>query len=269
MSVWTLPGDARLALSLVVNVEEGSEMTIADGDRGPEVVDELGVSLRKSIRNYGNESNYQYGLKAGAPRIMRLLRDRGMPDLARQIAADGHETCSHGWRWVHQFQMEEDAERDFIQKAIASIEKTTGTRPYGWLSRYLLTKNTRRLLVEEGFTYHMDDYSDDIPFWDKTYAKPIVILPYTLDSNDMKMWTAPSLTPSDWLEYTIDTFEWLYREGADAPRMMSLGVHLRIIGRPGRIGYFERFLDHVAAKPDVWIATRKAIADHWATQTPG
>ena len=283
MSVWTLPGDARLALSLVVNVEEGSEMTIADGARGPEVVDELGVSLRKSIRNYGNESNYQYGLKAGAPRIMRLLRDRGMPatftaaalalerapDLARQIAADGHETCSHGWRWVHQFQMEEDAERDFIQKAIASIEKTTGTRPYGWLSRYLLTKNTRRLLVEEGFTYHMDDYSDDIPFWDKTYAKPIVILPYTLDSNDMKMWTAPSLTPSDWLEYTIDTFEWLYREGADAPRMMSLGVHLRIIGRPGRIGYFERFLDHVAAKPEVWIATRKAIADHWATQNPG
>jgi len=283
MSVWTLPGDARLALSLVVNVEEGSEMSIADGDRGPEVVDELGVSLRKSIRNYGNESNYQYGLKAGAPRIMRLLRDRGMPatftaaalalerapDLARQIAADGHETCSHGWRWVHQFQMEEDTERDFIQRAIASIEKTTGTRPYGWLSRYLLTKNTRRLLVEEGFTYHMDDYSDDIPFWDKTYAKPIVILPYTLDSNDMKMWTAPSLTPSDWLEYTIDTFEWLYREGADAPRMMSLGVHLRIIGRPGRIGYFERFLDHVAAKPDVWIATRKAIADHWATQNPG
>ena len=117
MSVWTLPGDARLALSLVVNVEEGSEMSIADGDRGPEVVDELGVSLRKSISNYGNESNYQYGLKAGAPRIMRLLRDRGMPatftaaalalerapELARQIAADGHETCSHGWRWVHRF----------------------------------------------------------------------------------------------------------------------------------------------------------------------
>ena len=283
MTSWTLPGDAKLALSLVINVEEGSEMNIADGDRGPEVVDELGVSLRKSIRNYGNESNYQYGLKAGAPRIMRLLRDRGMPatftaaalalerapDLARQIAADGHETCSHGWRWVHQFQMEEDTERDFIQRAIASIEKTTGTRPYGWLSRYLLTKNTRRLLVEEGFTYHMDDYSDDIPFWDKTYAKPIVILPYTLDSNDMKMWTAPSLTPSDWLEYTIDTFEWLYREGADAPRMMSLGVHLRIIGRPGRIGYFEKFLDHVAAKPGVWIATRKAIADDWATQNPG
>ena len=282
MSAWTLPGDARLALSLVVNVEEGSEMTVADGDRGPEVVDELGVSLRKSIRNYGNESNYQYGLKAGAPRIMRLLRERGMPatftaaalalerapELARQIAGDGHETCSHGWRWIHQFQMDENAERHFIRKAVASIERTTGTRPYGWLSRYLLTDNTRRLLVEEGFTYHMDDYSDDEPFWDKSYEKPIVILPYTLDSNDMKMWTAPSLTPADWLEYAIDTFEWLYREGVEAPRMMSLGVHLRIIGRPGRIGYFEKFLDHVAAKPGVWITTRKNIADSWAAQNP-
>ena len=282
MTSWTLPNDARLALSLVVNVEEGSEMTVADGDRGPEVVDELGVSLRKSIRNYGNESNYQYGLKAGAPRIMRLLRERGIPatftaaalalerapELARQIAGDGHETCSHGWRWIHQFQMDENAERHFIRKAVASIERTTGTRPYGWLSRYLLTENTRRLLVEEGFTYHMDDYSDDEPFWDKSYEKPIVILPYTLDSNDMKMWTAPSLTPADWLEYAIDTFEWLYREGVEAPRMMSLGVHLRIIGRPGRIGYFEKFLDHVAAKPGVWITTRKNIADSWAAQNP-
>ena len=282
MTSWTLPSEARLALSLVVNVEEGSEMTVADGDRGPEVVDELGVSLRKSIRNYGNESNYQYGLKAGAPRIMRLLRERGMPatftaaalalerapELARQIAGDGHETCSHGWRWIHQFQMDENAERHFIRKAVASIVRTTGTRPYGWLSRYLLTDNTRRLLVEEGFTYHMDDYSDDEPFWDKSYEKPIVILPYTLDSNDMKMWTAPSLTPADWLEYAIDTFEWLYREGVEAPRMMSLGVHLRIIGRPGRIGYFEKFLDHVAAKPGVWITTRKNIADSWAAQNP-
>ena len=282
MTSWTLPGDAKLALSLVINVEEGSEMNIADGDRGPEAVDELGISLRKAIRNYGNESNYQYGLKAGAPRIMRLLRDREIsatftaaamaleyaPDLAQQIATDGHEICSHGWRWIHQFHMTEDEEREFIRKAVASIERTTGTRPYGWLSRYLLTDNTRRLLVEEGFTYHMDDYSDDVPFWDKTYDRPIVILPYTIDSNDMKMWTAPSLTPSDWLEYAIDTFEWLYREGAEASRMMSLGIHLRIIGRPGRIGYFEKFLDHVATKPGVWIATRKDIADQWAAQNP-
>lgn len=282
MPHWKLPGDARVAMSFVVNVEEGSEMTTADGDRGPEVVDELGVSVRKAIRNYGNESNYQYGLKAGAPRIMRMLRDHKIratftaaalaleraPDLTRVIVEDGHEVCSHGWRWVHQFQMDEDQERDFIKKAVASIERTTGTRPYGWLSRYLLTDNTRRLLVEQGFTYHMDDYSDDVPFWDTSHERPIVILPYTLDSNDMKMWTAPSLTPSDWLQYAIDSFDWLYREGQETPRLMSLGVHLRIIGRPGRIGYLEKFLDHVATKPDVWIATRKEIADHWASQNP-
>lgn len=282
MTSWTLPGDARLALSLVVNVEEGSEMSIVDGDRGPEAVDELGITLRKPIRNHGNESNYQYGLKAGAPRIMRLLRDHDVratftvaalaleraPDLAQAITDGGHEVCSNGWRWIHQFQMDEDAERDFIRKAVASIEKTTGTRPHGWLSRYLLTDNTRRLLVEEGFTYHMDDYSDDVPFWDRDYDRPIVILPYTIDSNDMKMWTAPSLTPADWLQYAIDSFDWLYREGQEAARMMSLGVHLRIIGRPGRIGYLEKFLDHVAAKPGVWVATRKEIADQWAAQNP-
>lgn len=282
MTHWKLPGNARVAMSFVVNVEEGSEMTIADGDRGPEVVDELGVSVRKAIRNYGNESNYQYGLKAGAPRIMRLLKDHKIratftaaalaleraPDLTKAIAEDGHEVCSHGWRWVHQFQMDEEQERDFIKKAVTSIERTTGTRPFGWLSRYLLTDNTRRLLVEEGFTYHMDDYSDDVPFWDTSHERPIVILPYTLDSNDMKMWTAPSLTPADWLQYAIDSFDWLYREGQETPRLMSLGVHLRIIGRPGRIGYLEKFFDHVAAKPDVWIATRKEIADHWASQNP-
>ncbi len=282
MPPWNLPSDARIAMSFVVNVEEGSEMTTADGDRGPEVVDELGVSVRKAIRNYGNESNYQYGIKAGAPRIMRLLRDYDIratftaaalaleraPDLTESIVDGGHEVCSHGWRWVHQFQMDEDQERDFIRKAIDSIEKTTGTRPHGWLSRYLLTDNTRRLLVEEGFTYHMDDYSDDVPFWDKSQARPIIVLPYTLDSNDMKMWTAPSLTPADWLQYAIDSFDWLYREGEREARLMSLGLHLRIIGRPGRIGYLEKFLEHVASKPGVWIATRKEIADHWASQNP-
>jgi allantoinase len=282
MAKWKLPGDARLALSIVVNVEEGSEMSIAEGDRGPEVVDELGVAIHKPIRNYANESNYQYGLKAGAPRIMKLLDEFGIratftaaaqaqekaPDLTTAIVAGGHEVCSHGWRWVHQFQMDEDQERDFIRKAVTSIKTSTGSRPQGWLSRYLLTDNTRRLLVEEGFTYHMDDFSDDRPFWDNSYEKPIVILPYALDSNDMKMWTAPSLTPGDWLQYATDTFDWLYREGQSDPQMMSFGLHLRIIGRPGRIGYLETFLQHVAAKPDVWVATRHQIAQNWAAQNP-
>jgi peptidoglycan/xylan/chitin deacetylase (PgdA/CDA1 family) len=269
-------------MSIVVNVEEGAEGSIADGDRGPEVVDELGVVLKQPIRNYGNESNYQYGIKAGAPRILRLLDTYRVPAtfttaalalerapaLARDIVAGGHEICAHGYRWVHQFRMTEDEERAFIRQAMRSITATTGSRPYGWLSRYLLTPNTRRLLIEAGFTYHMDDYSDDAPFWDIVGGRAIVILPYALDSNDMKFWTAPALTPAQWLEYAIDTFEVLYSEGATQPRMMSLGVHLRIIGRPGRIGALQRFLQHLRTKPRVWCATRKQIADHFAAQVP-
>ncbi|MCY4231115.1 MAG: polysaccharide deacetylase family protein, partial [Alphaproteobacteria bacterium] len=160
------PGGARIALSLVVNVEEGAEARIDDGDPWPEPVDELSASPRRAIRNYGNESNYAYGIKAGAPRVMRLLEERRLKatftaaavalerasTLATQIVAGGHEVCAHGHRWIHQFRMDEAQERAFIQDAAASIERTTGTRPIGWLSRYLLTPNTRRLLIEEGFT---------------------------------------------------------------------------------------------------------------------
>ena len=280
------PHHARLALSIVVNVEEGAEATIRDGDRGPEAVDELGIVPKKPVRNYGNESNYQYGIKAGAPRVMRLLAQHGIratftaaalaleraPALTKEIVAQGHEVCSHGYRWVHQFQMNEADERAFIQQAVASIQRSTGQRPTGWLSRYLLTENTRRLLAEEGFTYHMDDYSDDQPFWEMVDTnagkKPMVIMPYALDSNDMKMWTAPSLTPDQWLKYAIDTFECLYAEGGDGPRMMSFGVHLRIIGRPGRIGAFDAFLKHVKNREGVWCATRAEIAAHFAQCVP-
>jgi peptidoglycan/xylan/chitin deacetylase (PgdA/CDA1 family) len=213
---------------------------------------------------------------------MRLLRDYGVtatftaaalaleraPGLAKEIIADGHEVCAHGHRWAHQHWMKEDMERDFIRKAADSIEKTCGIRPSGWLSRYVLTENTRRLLAEEGYTYHMDDYSDDVPFWDQSVSPPMLVLPYALDSNDMKMWTAPSMTPAAWLEYAMDTFEWLLKEGGEQPRMMSLGVHLRIIGRPGRIGYFERFLQHVRNRQHVWVATRLQIAQQFALTNP-
>ena len=277
------PNGEKIAVSIVVNVEEGAEASIVEGDRGMEPVDELKVFVKKPIRNYGNESNYQYGIKAGAPRVMRLLDKYKVratwttaalaleraPQIADYIRERGHEACSHGWRWVHQFRMDEDEERAFIRKAVASIEKTTGTRPYGWLSRYLLTDNTRRLLAEEGFKYHMDDYSDDQPFWDVAGGKPIVIMPYAVDTNDMKFWTDPALTPDQWLKYAVDTFDWLYAEGeAGAPKYMSLGLHLRIIGRPGRIGAFEAFLKHVTAKPGVWMATRLEIAENFAAQVP-
>lgn len=280
-----LPGGAKMALSVVVNVEEGSEQTIARGDKGMEPVDELGIFIKAPIRNYANESNYLYGIKAGAPRVVKLLKQfeimaswtvaalslENHPEIAEPIVELGHEPVSHGWRWVHQFRLNEEQEREFIRKAVTSIEKTCGVRPYGWLSRYMLTDNTRRLLIEEGFSYHMDDYSGDVPFWDSETvpAKPMVIVPYQLDNNDMKMWTDPAMTPEQWLAYAKRNFDQVYREGVEGnPKMMSLGLHLRIIGRPGRIWALEEFFKHVRQHDGVWVTTRKAIADHFAQTVP-
>ncbi|MFN7398318.1 MAG: polysaccharide deacetylase family protein [Sandaracinobacter sp.] len=279
------PDGAKMALSVVVNVEEGSEQSVARGDKGMEPVDELGIFIKAPIRNYGNESNYLYGIKAGAPRVVKLLKAfeipaswtvaamslENHPEIAEAIAMLGHEPVSHGWRWVHQFKMDEEAERAFIRRAVQSIEKTVGVRPYGWLSRYFHTDATRRLLVEEGFHYHMDDYSGDVPFWDRATvpSRPIVILPYALDSNDMKMWTDPAMTPEQWLGYAKRTFDQIYLEGVEGnPKMMSLGLHLRIIGRPGRIWALEEFFRHVRAHEGVWVTTRKVIADHFRSVQP-
>jgi len=277
------PNDARLALSIVVNVEEGAEMSTRDGDKGPEPVDELGVALKAPIRNFGNESNYLYGIRAGWPRVASVLAKYAIPatftaaavalerapQIARAIAAEGHEACSHGWRWIHQFSYDEARERDFVRKAVASIEHTSGTRPLGWLSRYLHTPRLRAILAEEGFLYHMDDYSDDLPRWDvvETTSGPraIVIVPYALDTNDMKFWLAPGYTPAQWLDYAVETFDVLHEEGG---RMMSLGLHLRIIGRPGRIRAFDRFVQHARSRPGTWFATRLQIARAFAAATP-
>jgi peptidoglycan/xylan/chitin deacetylase (PgdA/CDA1 family) len=276
------PGGARVALSIVVNVEEGSERSLVRGDKGMEAVDELGMFLKDPIRNYPNESNYAFGINVGGPRVLNLLARYGMtstwtvcgqalegaPDLARAISDAGHEACSHGYRWQFQHRMDEEQERAFIRKAVESIAATTGQRPRGWLSRYFPTDNTRRILAEEGFTYHMDDFSDEVPFWDAPDGKPIVVLPYQLDTNDMKMWPHPGYTARDWLDYAIDSFDLLYAEGAQTPRMMSLGVHLRIIGRPGRAAAFDRFLKYVSEKEGVWVAQRLQIADAFAAATP-
>ncbi len=279
---WSWPDGAKLALSIVVNVEEGSEYSVADGDPMPEPVDELGVTLKKPIRMHGNESNYRYGIKEGARRIVGLLDAHGIqatwtaaalaleraPELAQVIRSRGDEACSHGWRWIHQFRLNEADERAFIRRAADSIEASTGKRPLGWLSRYLHTEHTRRLLQEEGFFYHMDDYSADTPFWDAVPGsdRPMVIMPYALDSNDMKMWISPAYTPDMWLKYACDTFDQLLLEAQTAtePRLMSLGLHLRIIGRPGRIWALKRFFEHVEQARGVWITTRIAAAEHFA-----
>ena len=283
---FTLPNDQRLAMSFVVNVEEGAEQSIAAGDKRPEPVDELGVTLKVPVRNYANESNYQYGIHAGAPRVLRLLSQHRFlctftaaavaleraPQIARAIAAAGHEVCSHGHRWIHQFSFDESRERDFIQKATDSIRTSVGERPFGWLSRYLFTENTRRLLIEAGYVYHMDDFGDDVPRWEFVQVngeqRGIVVVPYAIDTNDMKFWIAPGYTPRQWLDYAIATFDQLYDEGASEPKIMSLGLHLRIIGRPGRIGALASFMQHVASRRDGWVTSRLAIARRFAELNP-
>jgi peptidoglycan/xylan/chitin deacetylase (PgdA/CDA1 family) len=270
---------ARLAVSVVINVEEGAEMSVARGDATMEPVDELGMFTREPLRNHSNESNYRYGLNQGAPRVARLLDERGMhatwtcaatalesaPQVAALIARGGHEVCAHGHRWITQLKMDESTERDFITRASESIARTIGRRPAGWLSRYYTTDNTRRLLAEAGFTYHMDDFSDDLPFWDTSHSRPILVIPYQLDTNDMKMWAHPSYTPDQWLKYACDTFDWLLEESRvlDQPRMMSVGVHLRIIGRPGRIWALRSFLDRVSKEPGACVLTRAQIAGRY------
>ncbi|KCZ53324.1 allantoinase [Hyphomonas beringensis] len=282
------PGGKKLALSIVVNVEEGAERRIDEGDKRPEPVDELGAVPGKPIRVHGNETNYQYGINQGAPRILRILDKAKMPAtwtvcgqalekapwLAKAITARGDEPCNHGYKWNFTTFMTPEEERDFIKRGTESIEKTTGRRPSGWLSRYLHSDITRRIIIEQGYSYHMDDYSDDFPYWALTEMedgsqKPIVILPYAIDTNDMKFWIAPSFTPEMWLDYAKRTFDFLREESkGQGARMMSLGLHLRIIGRPGRIDAFRAFLDYVATFEDVWVAKREDIAKHFAENVP-
>jgi len=281
---FTWPNEAKLALSIVVNVEEGAERGIWQGDKANEPVDELVNGLKAPIRVHGNESNYQYGINRGAPRILKLLNAANVPAtwtvcaqalekapwLAEAITDRGDEPCSHGYRWLFTAFMSADEERAFIRKGTTSIEETCGRRPMGYLSRYLHTDNIRRHLIEDGYLYHMDDYSDDFPYWDQIKmedgsTKPLVILPYAIDSNDMKFWLDPGFTAQMWLDYARCSFDELLAEAnEDGARMMSLGLHLRIIGRPGRIWAFREFLDYVKDRKDVWIARREDIADHFA-----
>ena len=282
------PNGTKLAVSLVINVEEGAEQNIRDGDKGPEPVDDLGAVPNRPMRVYGNESNYHYGIKAGWPRIRDLfdsyqfaptitaaaLALERAPEVAADIVARNWEVAAHGYRWSHQFWMDEDKERAFITKARDSLEKTTGQRPVGWLSRYLLTDQTRRILAEEGFTYHMDDYSGDMPFWDRVETqqgiKPMLITPYAIDTNDMKMWVAPAMQPWDWAEYAIQSFDALLAEARRGhARVLNIGLHLRIVGRPGRIGALDRILAHIKAhEHEVFVAGRNTLAEAFAAQVP-
>ena len=276
---FTWPGGKRLAFSLVVNVEEGAERSILKGDKAPEPVDELMPPLKAPIRVHGNESSYQYGINRGAPRILERLEKYGVPAtwticaealerapwLGEAIAARGDEPANHGYRWLFTFNMSEDEERAFVDKGTRSIAQTCGRKPVGYLSRYLHTDSLRATLADLGYLYHMDDYSDDFPRWEVTDNGPIIVLPYAVDSNDMKFWLSPAFTTDQWVDYAKRTFDVLRAEArTHGARMMSLGLHLRIIGRPGRIGALDEVLEYVTSFGDVWIATREDIAQAFA-----
>ncbi|HVA28965.1 MAG TPA: allantoinase PuuE [Candidatus Baltobacteraceae bacterium] len=280
------PGGARLALQIVMNYEEGSEYSIPDGDGISEtyLTEVPGAGLGPGKRDLIVESIYEYGSRAGFWRLMRMFAERKLditvfgaalalernPEAARAIRDAGYEVCSHGWRWIGFQNMDETTEREHMRMAVASIERTIGTRPYGWYCRYAPSLNTRRLVVEEGgFLYDSDAYNDDLPYGVKESGKDHLVIPYTLDVNDMKFSVAPGFSsPSGYFEYMRDAFDVLYREGKTQPKMMSVGLHTRLAGRPGRAAALERFLDHVMAHEDVWICRRVDIARHWIANHP-
>ena len=280
------PGGARIALQIVMNYEEGSEYSIPDGDGVSEMylTEVPGATLGPDKRDLIVESVYEYGSRAGFWRLMRLFADRGIdvtvfgaalalernPAASAAIREAGHEVCSHGWRWVGFQNMPEAQEREEMRRAVESIEKTIGERPYGWYCRYAPSENTRRLVVEEGgFLYDSDAYNDDLPYWTSVSGKNHLVIPYTLDVNDMKFSVAPGFSsPSGYFEYMRDAFDVLYREGKTQPKMMSVGLHTRLAGRPGRFAALERFLNHVLQHEDVWICRRVDIARHWIANHP-
>ncbi|HTW84060.1 MAG TPA: allantoinase PuuE [Candidatus Sulfotelmatobacter sp.] len=281
------PGGARLALQIVMNYEEGSEYAIGEGDPVSEMylTEVPGATVGPGKRDLIVESVYEYGSRAGFWRLMRMFGQRAIPitvfgaalalernpDAARAIAAAGYEVCSHGWRWIGFQDMSEEEERAQMRRAVASLEQSIGERPYGWYCRYAPSINTRRLVVEEGgFLYDSDAYNDDLPYWVRVEGKPHLVIPYTLDANDMKYSVPPGFTAGDgFFNYLKDAFDVLYREGASEPKMMSVGLHTRLVGRPGRAAALERFLDYVLGFGDaVWITRRVDIARHWIATHP-
>jgi peptidoglycan/xylan/chitin deacetylase (PgdA/CDA1 family) len=278
------PGGARLALNICINYEEGSEASYADGDGVSETaLTEGGGGF--SGRDLAAESMFEYGSRIGFWRVLRLLRERNLTatvmgcalalernaEAAAAIREHGYDVCAHGWRWERHQLLTEAEERQRIRDTVASLTRTIGERPFGWYCRYGAGLNTRRLVAEEGgFLYDSDAYNDELPYWTKVGGKPHLVVPYGLANNDAKFMRGAMATGDDLFAYLRDAFDMLYEEGADAPKMMSVGLHLRVVGHPGRARGLQRFLDHVAARDGVWVCRRLDIARHWiATHPPG
>jgi allantoinase len=276
------PGDARLAVSIVLNVEEGAELAVSAGDERNETVHEA-VQKVEGAPDLCMESHFEYGARVGYWRICETVDSFGMPltlnACARALEAPpwigghaarrGYEMQCHGYRWEPHAGMDEAKERALIAKCIAVIERVYGKRPVGWHTKSSASVNTRRLLVEAGFLYDSDAYNDDVPYYVNVAGKPHLVLPYAFDTNDMRFFNAaPFVSARDFADYCIDAFERLWAEGVNAPKMLSIGLHTRIIGRPARIGGLSSLLLHMKQKGRVWFAKREDIARYWLEKLP-
>ncbi len=287
------PGGARIAVQFVLNYEEGAENSVLHGDQASEqfLSEIIGAQAYES-RHLSMESIYEYGSRAGVWRILREFERRQLPmtifgvsmalqrhpELTQAFVELGHEIACHGLRWIHYQNMDEATEREHMREAIAIIRELTGSAPLGWYTGRD-SPNTRRLLVEQGgFTYDADYYGDDLPFWTQVKTssgeeKNHLIVPYTLDANDMRFATPQGFNSGEqFYQYLCDSFDVLYAEGDPAglnrPKMLSIGMHCRLLGRPGRLRALQRFLDYVQSHDKVWITRRIDIAKHWLSQHP-
>lgn len=279
------PHGARLALQFVINYEEGAENCVLHGDKASEAFlsEIVGAPAIEGMRHLNMESLYEYGARAGFWRLHRVFTERNLPvtvfGVAMALARNPHvvdamwaanwEIASHGYRWIDYQHVDIDTERAHLQQAIGIHQNVTGERPTGWyLGR--CSPNSHRLVAEEGgFLYNADTYADDLPYWDYQFDTPQLMVPYTLDANDMRFATAQGFNSGQqFYDYLKDSFDTLYAEGADKPKMMSVGLHCRLAGRPGRTAALVRFLDYIAKHADVWVCRRIDIAEHWRSKHP-
>jgi len=283
------PGSARIAVQFVLNYEEGGENCVLHGDKASEqFLSEIIGAPAYEARHLSMESIYEYGSRTGVWRILREFERRSLPltvfgvsmalerhpELTAAFVELGHEIACHGWRWIHYQNMDEATEREHMRIGIEIIQRLTGSAPLGWYTGRD-SPNTRRLLVERGgFLYDADYYGDDLPFWtdvsvsDGTTHSHLIV-PYTLDTNDMRFATPQGFNTGDhFLSYLKDSFDVLYAEGAERPKMMSIGMHCRLLGRPGRFAALQRFLDHIEKHDRVWVCRRVDIARHWIEHHP-
>jgi peptidoglycan/xylan/chitin deacetylase (PgdA/CDA1 family) len=278
------PGGARLVVSLVVNYEEGGERGILDGDSISEGFGELRYPMPEGVRDLAAESNFEYGSRVGVWRLLDVFARHDVhttffaagralernPELGPCLKELGHEPCSHGYRWGEHFRMSEAEERLEIRAAVAAIERCVGERPVGWYCRYGPSDRTRRLLVEEGgFIYDSDAYNDELPYYTRVLGRQWLVVPYSADTNDAGYLNALAFGTADrFYDYLVASFDALYAEGERSPGMMSIGLHCRISGRPGRATAIDRFIKYAKQHDRVWFARRDEIARFWLRQYP-